>query len=264
MKKEERQNEILELVQKRKCSTVSELSQAVYASEATVRRDLHILEKRGQVLLLYGNIVPTNKNPSELPLSFRENQSRDAKRRIAQFAAGMIQPNSSVLLDSSSSAMYMADYINPEHNITVFTNCIKTAIKLHERGVTVYIIGGLVDSDSLITNSAWTLEAIRTLHADYLFFSAQSLGNDGSVCGVSDYGTQIRKCMIERTSKQYFLCNAEKVGRNSTFTLCNAASITGVISNADLSFIPNVHCLNVDAPVGENGQEKSTGKDDKI
>lgn len=259
MKKEERQNEILELVQKRKCSTVSELSQAVYASEATVRRDLHMLEKKGQVLLLYGNIVPTNKNPSELPLSFRENQSRDAKRRIAHYAAGMIQPNSSVILDSSSSAMYMADYINPEHNISVFTNCIKTAIKLHERGVTVYIIGGLIDTGSLITNSAWTLETIRTLHADYLFFSAQSLGNDGSICGISDYGTQIRKCMIERTSKQYFLCNSEKVGRNSTFTLCNASAITGVISNSDLSFIPNVHFLNVDEADRENERSKKEG-----
>jgi len=258
MRKDERQSEILELVQQKKCSTVSELSQAVFASEATVRRDLHMLEKKGQVRLLYGNIVPTNRNPGELPLSFRANQSRETKRRIAHFAASMIQPNSSVLLDSSSSALYMADYINPEHSITVFTNCINTAIKLHDRGVTVYLLGGLVDSDSLITNSAWTIDAIRNLYADYLFFSAQSLGNDGCISGQSDYGTQIRKYMIERTGKQFFLCNAEKVGRSSTFNLCNVQDITGVISNKDLSFIPNIHCLCVgDYPEHEEDDEKS-------
>ena len=252
MKKEERQSEILELVQSKKGATVAELAAAVYASEATIRRDLHILEKQGQVRLLYGNIIPANKSSSELPLSFREKQSREAKRKIAQFAADMIQPNSSVLLDSSSSALYIADYINPEHNITVFTNCIKTAIKLHERSITVYLIGGLVDTSSLITNSAWTLETIRALYADYLFFSAQSLGNDGCISGRSDHGTQIRKLMIERTGQQYFLCNAEKVGQSSTFTLCKASDITGVISNADLSHIPNVHCLYVDTLRNEN------------
>lgn len=246
MRKEQRQNEILELVQQKKCSTVTELSAAVFASEATVRRDLHALEKKGMVRLLYGNIVPLNKNPSELPPSFRANQAREAKRRIAQYAASMIQPSSSVLLDSSSSALYMADYISPEHSITVFTNCIKTALKLHERGVTVYLIGGMVASDSPVTNSAWTLETLRTLYADYLFFSAQSLGGDGCISGISDSGTQLRQYMIERTRQQYFLCNSEKVGTASTFSLCNAADITGVICNADLSFIPHVNFLRVD------------------
>lgn len=246
MHKEQRQIEILNLIQQKKCTTVSSLSAAVFASEATIRRDLHTLEKQGLIRLLYGSIVPLNKTSSELPLSFRVNQSRETKRRIAQFAAGMIQSNSSVLLDSSSSALYMADYINPEHNITVFTNCIKTALKLHERGVTVYLIGGRVASDSLITNSSWTIETIRELYADYLFFSAQSLGNDGCISGISDNGTQIRKEMIERTRQQYFLCSAEKVGTSSTFTLCHAGAITGVICNTDLSFIPDIHHIHVD------------------
>lgn len=252
MRKEERQNEILELIQQKKRTTVTELSAAVFASEATIRRDLHALEQKGLIRLLYGNIVPLNKKSGEMPLSFRANQAREVKRMLARFAAGMIQPNSSVLLDSSSSALYMADYINPEHGITVFTNCIKTAIRLHERGVSVYLIGGLLASDSLITNSSWTIETINTIYADYLFFSAQSLGNDGSICGASDYGTQIRKCMIQRTKQQFFLCNSEKVGSNCTFTLCNASEITGVICNTDLSFIPNIHCLYVDPYQAEN------------
>ena len=50
MRKDERQSEILELVQQKKCSTVAELSQAVFASEATVRRDLNLLHKQGKLI----------------------------------------------------------------------------------------------------------------------------------------------------------------------------------------------------------------------
>ena len=245
MKQEDRQQQILELIQQEKCSTVKELCSAVYASDATVRRDLHTLEQKGYIRLVYGNILPLNRKYGEMPLSVRANEAKEAKRIIAKYAASMIRPNSSVLLDSSSSGLYMADYINPDQGITVFTNCIKAALKLYERGITVYQIGGLISHKSLLTSSAWTLDTIRRIHADYLFFSAQSLSNDGCIAGESDYGTQIRQCMIEHAQEQYFLCNAEKVGKHSTFSLCNASDLTGVIANTDLSFIPGVRFFNV-------------------
>lgn len=251
VKREDRQNEIMELIQQDKCTTVKELCAAIYASDATIRRDLHILEQKGLVRLLYGNIVPLTGKHSELPLAFRENQAKEAKRIIARYAAGMILPNTSVILDSSSSALFMADYINPDHGITVFTNCIKTAIKLHERNVTVYLIGGKMSSKSLLTCSAWTLDTIRQIHAEYLFFSAQSMSGDGYIAGESDYGTQIRRCMIGQAKKQYFLCNAEKVGKTSTFNLCHAGQITGVIANADLSDIPGIRFINVNTGMQE-------------
>ena len=246
---ENRQKEILNLILQEKCTSVKELCSMVYASDATIRRDLHALEQKGLIRLLYGNIVPLTEQPRELPLAFREQQAKEAKRAIARYAASLIPPNASVLLDSSSSAMYIADYINPEHGITFFTNCIKTAIRLYEKNIRVFLLGGMIDTKNLVTSSAWTLNTIRELNADYLFFSAQSLTTDGSIAGVSDTGVQIRQYMIRQANRQYFLCNAEKIGTTSTFMLCKSTDITGVITNTDLSFIPDIHFINIhDAP----------------
>lgn len=245
MNKENRQAEILDLIQREKCSSVKELCDAVYFSDATIRRDLHALEQKGLIQLLYGNIIPLTEKPRDPPLTFREHQAKASKRAIARYAASLIQPNTSVILDSSSSALYIADYMNPDHGITVFTNCIKTAIRLHERNITVFLLGGQVNAKSLVTNSAWTLDNIRTLNADYLFFSAQSLSVDGCITGASDAGVQTRQHMIRQSARQYFLCNAEKIGKTSTFTLCRTSDLTEVITNTDISFIPNTRFVNI-------------------
>jgi DeoR/GlpR family transcriptional regulator of sugar metabolism len=242
---ENRQAEILELIQQEKCTSVKELCSMIYASDATIRRDLHALEQKGLIQLLYGNIIPLTEKPQVLPLAFREHQAKSSKRALACYAASLIQPNTSVLLDSSSSAMYIADFLNPEHGITVFTNCIKTAIRLYEKDIRVFLLGGLIDTKSLMTSSAWTLDTIRMVNADYLFFSAQSLSAEGYIAGVSDTGVQIRQYMIRQAEKQYFLCNEEKIGKTSTFMLCKASDITGVITNTDLSHIPDVNFVNI-------------------
>lgn len=246
---ENRQAQILDLIQREKCSSVKELCSAVHFSDATIRRDLHVLEQKGLIQLLYGNIILLTKKPRDLPLTFRENQAKASKRALARCAVNLIQPNTSIMLDSSSSAMYMADYINPDHGITVFTNCIKTAVRLYERNIRCFLIGGQIDTKSLVTSSAWTLDIIRTIHADCLFFSAQSLNADGCISGESDFGVQVRQHMIQHSSRQYFLCNEEKIGTTSTFHLCRSSEITSVITNADISFIPDTSFININEVV---------------
>ncbi|MBQ1208442.1 MAG: DeoR/GlpR transcriptional regulator [Lachnospiraceae bacterium] len=241
----ERQNEILELIKSGKCSSVKELCAQLYTSPATIRRDLRVLEKNGAVHLSYGNVILSSVEDLALPLTFRAAQSKESKRKIAQYAASLIEPNSSVLLDSSSTAMNIADFIPANLGISVFTNCIKTAVKLCENGVDVYVLGGKMDPKNYITRGAWSMDNIEAINVDYLFFSAQTLDSDGLISGVSEPGIHQKKLMIAHAKKQYFLCTSEKLGKRSTFTLCRSSEITGIIADTDVSFIPNTNGINV-------------------
>ena len=140
----DRQEEVLNLILTQKCANVKELSAAVYASPATIRRDLRVLESKGFVRLQYGNIIPLVEIPSALSLALRQNQAKQSKQAIARYAASLITANANVILDSSSSALLMADYIPADAGITVFTNCIKAAVKLCERNISVYLIEELL------------------------------------------------------------------------------------------------------------------------
>ena len=243
----DRQEEILKLILTQKCTNVKELSAAVYASPATIRRDLRILENKGYIRLQYGNIIPLAELPRELSLALRQNQAKESKRMIARYAASLITPNANVILDSSSSALLMADYIPAESGITVFTNCIKAAVRLCERNITVYLIGGKIDNKNFCADGSWTEEAVRSIHVDFFFFSSKAMDIDGNISGQSEPGVHIRREMLSHSKKQYFLCSSEKVGKKSTFVLCNASQLTGLITEKEIPEISGVNVLIVPA-----------------
>lgn len=245
MTSHERQNEILNLILTQKCANVKELCAEVYASPATIRRDLRILENKGFVRLQYGNIIPLAEVPKELSLELRQNQARESKRMIARYAASMITPNANIFLDSSSSALLMADYIPVDAGVTVFTNCIKAAIRLCERNITVYLIGGKIDNKNFCADGAWTEEAVCSIHVDFFFFSSKAMDSDGNISGQSEPGVHIRRQMLAHSAAQYFLCSSEKVGKKSTFLLCNATQLTGIITEKEFPEIPGVNVLIV-------------------
>lgn len=146
-----------------KPETVEEIAQELYISQATARRDLHQLETKGLVKLLYGNIIPLTDGPHDLPLAFRQNQARDSKRTLARKAVDMIPNGSTVMMDASSSVLAMTEFIGSDKDLTVFTNCIKTALKLCENSVTVYLIGGRIDNSNFVTSGAWTDTSVNSI-----------------------------------------------------------------------------------------------------
>ncbi len=242
-----RQEEILNLILTQKCTNVKELSAAVYASPATIRRDLYVLENKGFVRLQYGNIIPLVELPRAQSLALRQSQAKESKRTIARYAASLIPPNANIILDSSSSALLMADYIPAESGITVFTNCIKTATRLCERNITVYLIGGKIDNKNFCADGTWTEEAVRSIHVDYFFFSSKAMDQEGNISGLSEPGIHIRRQMLSHSAKQYYLCSSEKVGKKATFLLCNASCLTGIITEKEIPEIPGVNVLQVPA-----------------
>ncbi|MBQ8813894.1 MAG: DeoR/GlpR transcriptional regulator [Lachnospiraceae bacterium] len=245
MTQTERQEAIYSIILEKESCNVKELCTLIYASPATIRRDLHTLERKGLINLQYGNITLTNAPDRHLPLALRSIQEKDAKRLIARYAAGLIPSNATVILDSSSSALYMADYIRSGRGITVFTNCITTAMKLSENKVDVFLMGGQLDESQVVTSGPWTLQNVMSINADYMFFSSRYIDDQGNITARTHLGAQIRQYMIEHAKKQYFLCTSEKLSKTSTFHLCRAQSLTGVITDTDLSFLPDVRFINV-------------------
>ncbi|MFR3283448.1 MAG: hypothetical protein ACLTR6_02990 [Clostridium fessum] len=71
----------------------------------------------------------------------RWNCSEEEKRRIAQFAAGLIQPDDFVYLDAGTTTGYILDYL-PARSATFVTNAVSHAKRLAAAGNRVILIGG--------------------------------------------------------------------------------------------------------------------------
>lgn len=92
MQKAARQRDILTLLKERQCSNVRDICREIYASPATVRRDLREMEQAGLLRTFHGGVMLVDDRGKEVPMLVREQEGKDAKRRIACAAAARHDP----------------------------------------------------------------------------------------------------------------------------------------------------------------------------
>ena len=101
---EQRQEEILKLLDQKGSVTLQELKEYFRTSESTIRRDLNALDKKGALTKVFGGAVKQEGRIMlrEEQVSQRKTLYREEKNRIGRYAASLIEPEDFVYLDAKS------------------------------------------------------------------------------------------------------------------------------------------------------------------
>ncbi len=94
-----RQSKILRFIEEHGSINIHTLFSEIPASEATIRRDLALLEQKQCIMRRRGEAFVLKKS-LESAFQQRENINRSAKQAIAHIAANLIQDNDTVILDA--------------------------------------------------------------------------------------------------------------------------------------------------------------------
>ena len=99
---EERFAKILSILERMGSVTVQQLMTELDASESTVRRDLNTLDANGQLVKVHGGAILKNMVYSTIDdeVVHRKEQNREAKDKIARYAAGLITAEDFVYIDA--------------------------------------------------------------------------------------------------------------------------------------------------------------------
>ena len=140
---EQRQAEILRLLDQKGSVTLQELKDYFDTSESTIRRDLTQLDQRGDLVKVFGGAVKKESGITtrEERVSFRMEQNQDAKIRIGRYAASLIEPNDFVYLDAGTTTASMIPFLTEKSAVYV-TNAISHALQLADNGFRVLLIEG--------------------------------------------------------------------------------------------------------------------------
>jgi len=226
----ERQNQIMELLQKKHFMSVSELAGVVYVSEATVRRDIARLADAGVVKQVYGGVVLPEYRNEVVPVSLRDKENSVQKEQIAYKASKLIHDNDTIILDASSTVRRICRHILDRKNLTIITNNLRICEELKDADVSVYCTGGALMSRRECFLGHYAEEFVRGIKADAVFFSSQGISENGDITDSSEEEIALRRVMLAAAREKYFLCDASKVGRDYAFKLCNREEVTGVIT----------------------------------
>lgn len=235
MSRDQREKEILEILKEKHYATVEYLSEKLFISPSSIRRDLSNLEAKGYVRRSHGGVTLVSQPVFMAPFSIRKQENRRGKMAIVRNAAGLIRPDSSIFIDSSTTALNFAAILNAEQNLTVYTNNMQLAYLLASRHVKAYAAGGLVsDYNNVVTTGTYVLRMLENIYVDQMFFASTALGENGQITDISEEETAIRRFMLGRAKERVFLCSRERFGNLSHHVVCSLDSIEYVVSDERL------------------------------
>ena len=163
----ERRNEILSKLREEKKVLVGDLSKYYKVTEETIRRDLDLLEQKGLAKKTYGGAVLVDDLKEDLPYNVRKQTNIKQKKIIAELVSDMIQDGEHIMLDASSTALYIAKSIRDKENITIITNSLEVMIELADKkGWRVLSTGGLMKEGALALIGPQTEKMIDNFHVD--------------------------------------------------------------------------------------------------
>ena len=232
--KNNRQQQILELLKQEQYLSVNDLSQRLFFSKPTVRRDLAELEKSGLVYRSHGGVSLKSSPNSDAAFDLRNTLHTRQKAEIARKAAAMIQDGDVVFLDASTTALHMAKYLDDKHFITVITNSIQLPALLRNSNIPIYSTGGRLIPNSLAFGGPVAEQSIQHFHIDKFFFSSCALSDDGRILDFSEEETMLRKVLLQHASQSIFLCDSSKLGKNAVFFVANLTDVDTVISDVEI------------------------------
>ena len=235
----ERHNAILKILEERKTATIHYLSENLYVSEPTIRRDLKILADAGLIKRTFGGAILAKILNSEVPLVLRERENPHMKDIIAKKAIDHISDGQVIFLDASSTVYYITKYLSGFTDLTIITNNPKIPLTLAEQKIRVFCTGGLMLENSIAYVGSHTNEFLQKFNADLTFFSCRGLSETGLLSDSSVEESDVRRVMIKQSQKNVFLCTSDKVGKKYMYTLCKADDIDCIISDIDIAFIHN-------------------------
>lgn len=231
----ERQTRIVELLRRHETLTTAELSAHLYASPATIRRDLGKLEAAGLIRRTHGGAVAVSGPESEIPFSLRESIMDTAKRNIAAKAVSHVKNGDVILLDASSTVLRLVPLLAAYTNLTVVTNGLRTAAELAEHHIRTLVTGGVLLENSLAFVGRSAERFIGDINADVLFFSCRGVSEEAEgAARLTDSSLEeasIRKEMLRRSKKHVFLCDSGKFGQGYAYNICTMEDVDVCISD---------------------------------
>lgn len=160
-----------------------------------------------------------------------EDEVQMCRRRIAMFAASLVEDGDSLFINTSRNALQMLEYIQCE-NVTVITNNGKAIYSEHSPEVSVILSGGELrhPKDAMVGDFA--LRNLQTIYAKKAFVGCSGISAQTGMTTEIFNEVSINELMINHATQDvYLLADHTKIGSNSSFISCPIEKINYLITD---------------------------------
>lgn len=210
---------------------VSELAKEFDITEETVRRDLEWVEGEGLATKIYGGAI-LKTGALDIPYNIRKSVNVEEKKKIAEKIAERITDGDRIMLDASSTAIYVIKSLKNKKNITVITNSVEILLELADKpDWTVLSSGGVLKDGGLSLNGSSAERMIRSYHVNYGICSCKGLDMELGVTDSNEKDCQIKQAIYSSAEKKILAIDGTKFDRKSFVKVCDAGEVDIIATN---------------------------------
>jgi DeoR/GlpR family transcriptional regulator of sugar metabolism len=199
-------------------------------SEDSVRRDLRDLAAEGLCQRVYGGALPVS--PATADYAARQSVAPDGKRKVAAAAAGLVRPDSALILDGGTTALAVARALPHTLTCTVITHSPTIAAALIDHPqVELYLLGGRIFKHSAVACGATAVEAVQRISADLCLLGVTGVHPEAGLTTGDVEEAAMKRALAARAADTYIMASSEKIGAASRYQVLPWEQVTGLITD---------------------------------
>ncbi|WP_244834972.1 DeoR/GlpR family DNA-binding transcription regulator [Clostridium sp. BJN0001] len=223
--------ELVDIVNKYKRIEVSKLAEMLDVSQVTIRKDLKKLEDKGLLSREHGFAIMSSSDDIRSRLTY----NYDTKLKIAKKAAEMVKDGETLMIESGSSCVLLAEEIaKNRNNITIITNSFFIADYIKKLNVKIVLLGGDYQEESQVTVGPLTTMCARTFHVNKLFIGTDGYDKDTGFTGKDLQRTETVKAMAESADNIVILTDSSKFSRRGVVSQFKPEEVSFVFTDKEI------------------------------
>jgi DeoR/GlpR family transcriptional regulator of sugar metabolism len=236
----ERRAQIARLVAEHERVSVADLADRFLVTDASIRRDLTILEDEGRLHRVRGGAVGGAASRHFGIYAGKAREHREEKARIGAAAAGMISVGDVVFLDSGTTVAAIAARIpgplRRSNAITVVTHSLPVVEEIGAwESPHLICLGGLYLPDYRAFVGPQAIASVRELSADIVFLGCEGLTIEQGLTTPHVLVAEVGAMMAARARRVVVVADSSKLGQSGFTPIVPITTVDALVTDGAAS-----------------------------
>lgn len=233
MRQQERLALILERLATQSSVDVASLSGDLGVSQASVRRDLQLLEAQQLLTRTHGGAVASGVL-YELPMRYRGGRHHAEKRAIAKCVAQMLGPEvGSVGLNGGSTTTEVARALAGRERLRVVTNALNIASDLAVRSnIELVVCGGSVRTESYELVGPLSELTLANVNLDVAIVGVDGVSTTAGLTTHHEVEAQTNRTLLRTAERVIVVADSSKLGRRGFARISDLSVVHDLVTDA--------------------------------
>ena len=214
----ERRTLILNELKEYQKVTVSGLSKKFNVTEVSIRKDLQELEDRKLLIRVKGGAVNLHAADQydDQMISEKVLLHQREKMRLGAFAASLVKDGESLIIDSGTTMMRVAQFLDTNLRLTIITNALDIALSLYKKSnFQVIVLGGTMRKTSNSTVGLLSEANLKSYFADKVFIGVDSISIENGLSTPDIEEASLNQAMLDCAKEVIAVFDSSKANRRS-------------------------------------------------